>query len=94
MARSWGVGLSAVQLTGIPAASMASAVVGPMAANWNDGIYSYNRKVRYGISSDELLRYASSLPCGTVTAFHLTKAFIHFRLKNLSIKNHPSVEMG
>lgn len=32
-ARSWGVGLPAVQLTAIPAASRAWAVVGPMAAN-------------------------------------------------------------
>lgn len=40
--RSWGVGLSAVQLTGIPAASMASAVVGPIAANCNDIVYSWN----------------------------------------------------
>lgn len=34
------MGLSAVQLTGIPAASMASAVVGPIAANCNDIVYS------------------------------------------------------
>lgn len=37
-ARSWGVGLPAVQLTAIPAPCSASAVLGPMAANCRDNI--------------------------------------------------------
>lgn len=37
-ARSCGVGLMAVQLTTTPSPAKASAVVGPMAANWKDSV--------------------------------------------------------
>lgn len=41
-ARSWAVGLPAVQLTATPAPRRASAVLGPMAANCRDNVVTVN----------------------------------------------------